>query len=97
MEHKNNKKKCKFFVVPGNGQMLLGIPELDVLKIIKINIYSISAEDIKDNRYCANMHTAWGSISKQETDEAEKCCTKKDSISNSTNNNTKPITEAKAN
>ena len=33
----------------------------------------------------------------QETGRAEKCCTNKDSISNSTNDNTKPMVEAKAN
>ena len=43
------------------------------------------------------MHTAQGSIHKQETSGAEKYCTNKDSISNSTNNNTKPMAEAKAN
>ena len=29
IEHKNNKKWCKYFVVPGNGQALLGIPDID--------------------------------------------------------------------
>ena len=39
-EHKNNKKKCmSFFVVPRNGQVLLGMPGIDVLNIIKVNIH----------------------------------------------------------
>ena len=31
VEHRHNKKKCKFFVVPGNGQALLGMPDTDAL------------------------------------------------------------------
>ena len=38
VEHKNNKKMFRFFVVPRNGQALLGMPDTDVLNIIKINI-----------------------------------------------------------
>ena len=45
IEHKNNRKKCKFFVVLGNGQALLGMPDTAALKIININIDSIDAED----------------------------------------------------
>ena len=56
IEHKNNKKKCTFFVVPGNGQALLGIPDTDTLNIIKINIHSIGAEDARDGEWCTNMH-----------------------------------------
>ena len=97
VEHKNNKKKCKFFVVSGNGQAFLGMPDTDTLYIIKINIHSIGAEDVRDSDWCANMHTAQGSNHGQETGTAEKCCTNKDNISNSKNNNTKPMVEAKAN
>ena len=95
VEHKNNKKKGKFFVVPGNGQALLGMPDTDALNIIKINVHSIGDEDTRDNKWCANMHTVWGSNQGQETDRAEKCCTKNDSISKSTKNNTKPMVKAK--
>ena len=31
---KNFKKKCVFFVVPGNGQALLGLPDTVALNII---------------------------------------------------------------
>ena len=41
IEHNNKKKKCRFCVVPGNGQVLLGMPDTDVLSIIKICIDSI--------------------------------------------------------
>ena len=29
VEHKNNRKKCKFFVVPRNGWALLDMPDTD--------------------------------------------------------------------
>ena len=45
IEHKYNKKKCRFFVVPGNGQVLLGMPDTDALNIINMNIHSIGAEN----------------------------------------------------
>ena len=32
---------CKFFVVPGNGQALLGMPDIDMHNIIKINCDTI--------------------------------------------------------
>ena len=41
---KNLKTKCVFFVVPGNGQALLGMPDTAVLNIIKLNIDSIQKE-----------------------------------------------------
>ena len=74
------RKNCRFFVVPRNGQVLLGMPDTDVLNIIKINIDSIGAKDAKDSKSYANMHTAQESESKQEKDSAEKCYTDMDSI-----------------
>ena len=46
------KKKCVFFVVPGNGQVLLGMPDMAVLNIINLNIDSIQKEirECKTNR-----------------------------------------------
>ena len=35
---------CVFFVVPGNGQALLGMPDTAALKLININIDSIQVE-----------------------------------------------------
>ena len=32
---------CQFFIVPGNGQALLGMPDIDVLNIMNLNIKSI--------------------------------------------------------
>ena len=41
---KDLKKQCVFFVVPGNGQSLLGMPDTAVLNIINLNIDSIQKE-----------------------------------------------------
>ena len=38
IEHKNNRKKCQFFAVPANSQVLLGMSDTDTLQIININI-----------------------------------------------------------
>ena len=40
----------KFFVVPGNGQALLGMPDIDALNIININ--SIGTEHDGGNDNC---------------------------------------------
>ena len=45
IEYKSNRRKCEFFVVLGNGQVLLGMPDTVTLKIININIISLEAED----------------------------------------------------
>ena len=41
----NNRRKCEFFVVPGNGQVLLGMPDTAALNIINVNIDFLVAED----------------------------------------------------
>ena len=82
LEHKNNKKKCRFFVVPINNQALLDMPDIDALNIIKINIHRIHTEQTGDsNNCCANRPTVQRKDMKQETDEAEKCYTNTDNIS----------------
>ena len=48
------------FVVPMNGQALLGMPDSDRLNIIKINIDSIGAVDIRDSEG-VKTHTLSGS------------------------------------
>ena len=34
VKFKNIKKRCVFFVVPGNGQALLGMPDTSVLNTL---------------------------------------------------------------
>ena len=66
IKSKNIRKCCTFFVVPGNGQALIGMPDATSLDIIKINIDSIQAEMLKgktnnkqemqtDTDSCTNM------------------------------------------
>ena len=43
IKFKNVKKRCIFFVVPRNGQALLGMPDMAALNIINLNINSIQA------------------------------------------------------
>ena len=38
------KKRCVFFVVPGNSQVLLGMPDIAALKLININTDSVQGE-----------------------------------------------------
>ena len=44
---KNVTKHCIFFVVPGNSQVLLGIPDTTVLNIINVHFDSIQMEAIE--------------------------------------------------
>ena len=48
----NSKKHCVIFVVLGNGQVLLGMPDISALKILNLNIDSIQVEigNCKTNR-----------------------------------------------
>ena len=38
---------CVFFVVPGNGQVLLGMPDMAALNIINLNIDSVQVEVVQ--------------------------------------------------
>ena len=76
IKFKNIKKSDVFFVVPGNGQVLIGMPDVAFLEIIKINIDSIQAEraGYKENnkqeaQTNADSHTNMRScaINKQDT------------------------------
>ena len=87
---KLKKKCCIFFVVLGNGKVLLGIPDTAALNIINLNIDSIQAEiaSCKTNREqemhamaegCTN--TDEGEINKQDTNGQND-----QNISNNSNN-----------
>ena len=70
IKFKNFKKECMFFVVSGNGQALLGLPDMVVVNIINLNIDSIQKEirECKTNRG-------------QETHAEAEDCTNKDAQS----------------
>ena len=68
-----------------------------MLKIIKINIDSVVAEDTRDSdKWCADVHTIWVFEPKQETGRVEKCYTNVDSSSKSRDNKTKAMVETKS-
>ena len=75
IEHKNNIRKCEFFVVLGNGQVLLSMPDTAALKIININIDSLEAEDTQMDNCIEDTKV---SKTKQEIHQAGKCCTNTD-------------------
>ena len=86
IEDKNNRKKCKSFVVPGNGQAFFGISDTAALKIINMNIDLIDAEDAQKNNCTTNTDTTKESNAQQEIHGVVKCCTNTDGIFETTNN-----------
>ena len=64
---KIKKKQCVFFVVPGNCQVLLGMPDTAVLNISNLHIDSIQVEITK-------CKTNRG----QETHDIPEGCTNRD-------------------
>ena len=82
----NNRRKCEFFVVLGNGQALFHIPDTAVLNIINVNIDSIEAEDTQRENCNTNISDAKTSNAKQETDGAKECSTNTDDSLKNTNN-----------
>ena len=58
INYKDNKKKCEFFVVPKNGQMLLGMPDTAALNIINANIDSIEAASTQKENCNTNISYA---------------------------------------
>ena len=73
MKFKNLKKQCVFFLVLGNSQVLLGMPDMAVLNIIKLNIDSIQKEisNCKTNRG-KEMHVVAEDCTNRDTHGAIK-------------------------
>ena len=69
----NLKKCCIYFVVPGNGQALLGMPDTAALNIINLNIDSIQLEiaNCKTNRE-QEMHTMAEGCTNTDAEEINK-------------------------
>ena len=47
---------CNFFVVPGNGQALLAIPDIEILNILTISCNTIHTEEANKDANC-HMNT----------------------------------------
>ena len=58
INYKGNKKKCEVFVVPRNGQALLGMPDTAALNIINVNIDSIEAASRQKENCNTNISDA---------------------------------------
>ena len=71
ISYKNNRRKCEFFVVPGNGQALLGMQNTAALNIINVNIDSIEPEVTQRENCNTNISDAKTSNAKQETHGAK--------------------------
>ena len=75
IKFKNIKKRCVFFVVSGNSQVLLGMPDTAAHKLININIDSIQVEvgECKTN----TGDTRKANI-EQDMHMVKKCCANTD-------------------
>ena len=73
IKFKNFKKQCVFFVIPGNGQVLLRMPDMAALNIINLNIDSIQKEiwNCKANRG-QEMHAATEDCTNKDAQSAVK-------------------------
>ena len=74
IKFKNIKKRCVLFVVPGNGQALLGMPDMVALNIINLNIDSIQAVTLecKTNRE-QETHTSIEDCTNKSTTRDKVC------------------------
>ena len=98
----NNKQKICIFLVLRNGEALLGMPDIDVLKIMNTKVNTINIKDGSSTNNCytnkviprSPWHEQQYANTMQETDRAEICYTSTDTISKS-NNTDKPLVENK--
>ena len=86
IDYKDNKKKCEFFVIPGNGQVLLGMPDTAALKIININNDSIEVASMQKEKCNTNIGDAIKPDFRQETHVVKESCTNMDVDLKTTNN-----------
>ena len=89
IKFKNIKKRCVLFVVPRNGQALLGMPDIAALKLFNISIDSIQVEmaEHKTNTE-QGTHTVKEGCTNTDADSKTKQGT---NSQNSQNNANKPI------
>ena len=52
IEHNDKHKICNFFVVPGNGQALLGMPDIELLNILTISYHTVGTEKEDKDTNC---------------------------------------------
>ena len=52
IEHNNKHKMYNFFVVPGNGQALLGMPDTEILNVLTICCKTIHTMEADKGAHC---------------------------------------------
>ena len=85
-DYKDNTKKCEFFVVPRNGQAMLGMPDTAALTIINIHIDSIEATSTQKEECNTNMGDTKESATRQEAHVVKDSCTNMDEDLKGNNN-----------
>ena len=53
LEHDSEHKVCSFIVVPDNGQVLLGMPNIEILNILTINCNTLGTEEADKDVTCS--------------------------------------------
>ena len=89
IEHNNEYKIYKFLVVLGNRQALLGMPNINMLNIIRINCNTIDTQETDRGSNCStNTPICLGSRHEQhyinmmqQANRTEECCANTDIIS----------------
>ena len=75
INYKDNKMRCEFFAVPGNGQTLLGMPDTAAFNIINMNSDFIETACMQKKNCNTNMNDAKTSNTKHETPGVKESCT----------------------
>ena len=83
IEHNIKQKLCDFFVALGNGQVLLGMPDIETLDILTINCRRVGTQEAERAIKCnTNIGSGQSSVCEQlytnpgqEGDRPEKCYT----------------------
>ena len=90
IEHNNKQKICNFFAVLGNGQVLLGMPDIEILNILSINCNTVGTHETDTPARCST-NTAKSQVSgceqhytnsKQEAGRPGRCYANTNSNSN---------------
>ena len=90
IEHNNKLKMCNFFIVPGNGQALLAMPNLEKLNILTISCNTIGTEEAYKDANCSTNTSVtsgagceqWYGNIRSDTGEPDRACTNTNSNSN---------------
>ena len=74
-------KICNFFVVPGNGQALLGMPHMKLLNILMISCNAMVEREDRDMNCSTNSHSIHdaGSVQHCANTRLERSCTRTNS------------------